>query len=49
MKKKGHHLQLFGDLDLFFGGSQIILIDSTGMMHGSADPRRGGVAMGFQP
>jgi gamma-glutamyltranspeptidase/glutathione hydrolase len=47
MKKKGHKLQLFGDFDLFFGGAQIILFDSTGMMHGSADPRRGGTAMGY--
>jgi gamma-glutamyltranspeptidase/glutathione hydrolase len=47
MKKKGHQLQLYGDFDLFFGGAQIILIDSSGTMYGSADPRRGGVAMGY--
>jgi len=47
MKKKGHQLQLYGDFDLFFGGAQIILIDSLGTMHGSADPRRGGTAMGY--
>jgi gamma-glutamyltranspeptidase/glutathione hydrolase len=49
MKQKGHQLQLYGDFDLFFGGAQIILIDSSGTMHGSADPRRGGTAMGYQP
>jgi gamma-glutamyltranspeptidase/glutathione hydrolase len=47
MKKKGHQLQLFGDFDLFFGGAQIILVDSSGTMYGSADPRRGGTAMGY--
>lgn len=47
MKKKGHQLQLYGDFDLFFGGAQIILVDSSGTMYGSADPRRGGTAMGY--
>jgi gamma-glutamyltranspeptidase/glutathione hydrolase len=48
MKKKGHTLKLYGDFDLFFGGSQIILVDPvTKMYHGSADPRRGGTAMGY--
>jgi gamma-glutamyltranspeptidase/glutathione hydrolase len=47
MKNKGHKLQLFGDFDLFFGGAQIILVDPSGMMYGSADPRRGGTAMGY--
>lgn len=47
MKKKGHQLRLYGDFDLFFGGAQIILVDSTGTMYGSADPRRGGTAMGY--
>ena len=48
MKKKGHNLQLYGDFDLFFGGAQIILVDpATGRFQGSADPRRGGVAMGY--
>lgn len=47
MQKKGHQLRLYGDYDLFFGGAQIILVDSTGTMYGSADPRRGGTAMGY--
>ncbi|MFH0990696.1 MAG: gamma-glutamyltransferase family protein [bacterium] len=47
MKKKGHKLQLYGDYDLFFGGAQIILVDPSGIMHGVADPRRGGTAMGY--
>jgi gamma-glutamyltranspeptidase/glutathione hydrolase len=47
MKKKGHQLQLYGEFDLFFGGAQIILVDSVGTLHGCADPRRGGTAMGY--
>jgi gamma-glutamyltranspeptidase/glutathione hydrolase len=47
MKKKGHQLQLFGEFDLFFGGAQIILVDPSGTLHGCADPRRGGTAMGY--
>jgi gamma-glutamyltranspeptidase / glutathione hydrolase len=47
MKKKGHQLQLFGEFDLFFGGAQIIMVDPSGVLHGCADPRRGGAAMGY--
>ncbi len=47
MKKKGHQLQLYGEFDLFFGGAQIILVDPFGTLHGCADPRRGGTAMGY--
>ena len=47
LKNKGHNLREHGELDLFFGGAQIIMIDQA--MHtfyGSADPRRGGAAIG---
>ncbi|MBW7888154.1 MAG: gamma-glutamyltransferase family protein [Bacteroidetes bacterium] len=48
LKKKGHRLREYGDFDLFFGGAQIIMIDqSTNTLYGSADPRRGGVAIGY--
>lgn len=47
MKKKGHHLRLHDEFDLFFGGAQIILVNPSGTMYGSADPRRGGTAMGY--
>ncbi len=48
LKKRGHALRVYGDYDLFFGGAQIILRDpSTGLLSGSADPRRGGVALGY--
>jgi gamma-glutamyltranspeptidase len=47
LKQKGHRLKLYGDLDLFFGGAQMILYNhETGTFYGSADPRRGGVAIG---
>jgi gamma-glutamyltranspeptidase / glutathione hydrolase len=47
LKKKGHRLKLYGDMDLFFGGAQMILYDrQTRTYYGSADPRRGGVAIG---
>jgi gamma-glutamyltranspeptidase len=47
LKKKGHKLKLYGDFDLFFGGAQMILFDrQTRTYYGSADPRRGGAAIG---
>ncbi len=48
MQQRGHTLRLYGELDLFFGGSQIIVADpARRTYHGSADPRRGGSAMGY--
>jgi gamma-glutamyltranspeptidase/glutathione hydrolase len=48
LERRGHILKVYGDFDLFFGGAQIILRDpATGMLSGSADPRRGGVAIGY--
>ncbi|MBM4170971.1 MAG: hypothetical protein FJ214_03775 [Ignavibacteria bacterium] len=36
------------DYDLFFGGAQFVIIDpKTGRYFGSADRRRGGVALGY--
>lgn len=48
LRARGHALQVYGDFDLFFGGAQLILRDpATGILSGSADPRRGGVAIGY--
>ena len=48
LKLKGHNVQVLGDYDLFFGGAQLITVDSvTGIFYGSADPRRGGIALGY--
>ncbi|QOJ28855.1 MAG: gamma-glutamyltransferase family protein [Ignavibacteriales bacterium] len=48
LKQKGHKLRIYGDYDLFFGGASLITIDPvTGVATGSADPRRGGNAIGL--
>lgn len=48
LKKRGHNVQVLGDYDLFFGGAQLITVDPiTGIYYGSADPRRGGIAVGY--
>lgn len=48
LRKKGHTLRVYGEYDLFFGGAQLIMFDqNTGIMYGSADLRRGGVAIGY--
>lgn len=48
LKQKGHELQLKKDFDLYFGGAQGIVIDQrNGVMHGGADPRRDGKAIGY--
>ena len=48
LKLKGHKLDIRKDFDLYFGGAQGIVIDpDTGMLHGGADPRRDGKALGY--
>jgi gamma-glutamyltranspeptidase/glutathione hydrolase len=48
LKQRGHSLRVYGAFDLFFGGAQIILVDPVSRLYyGSADPRRGGVAIGY--
>ena len=48
LTRRGHSLQVYGEYDLFFGGAQIIRRDpQTGRLEGSADPRRGGAAIGY--
>jgi gamma-glutamyltranspeptidase/glutathione hydrolase len=43
----GHSIRFLGEMDLFFGGVQIAAIrPETGELVGSADPRRGGNALG---
>ena len=45
LERKGHHIQVYDDFDLFFGGAQIVMYDAeTGQFYGSADKRRGGSA-----
>ncbi|MBN2010856.1 gamma-glutamyltransferase [candidate division KSB1 bacterium] len=48
LRAKGHDINELGELDLYFGGVQLILIDpATGELIGSSDPRRSGVAVGY--
>jgi gamma-glutamyltranspeptidase/glutathione hydrolase len=48
LERMGHSLRKYEGRDLFFGGVQMILVDPvTGMYYGSADKRRGGVALGY--
>lgn len=46
--QKGHELDVKKDFDLYFGGAQGVVIDQkTGKLHGGADPRRDGKAIGY--
>jgi gamma-glutamyltranspeptidase/glutathione hydrolase len=48
LQKAGHQFERLGEMDLFFGGVQMILIDrNTGTLYGSSDPRRSGVALAY--
>lgn len=48
VESKGHNIRVRGDYDLFFGGAQMIMIDwDNHKFYGSADVRRGGMALGF--
>lgn len=48
LKKKGHTLKIYKPFDLYFGGAQAVVRNpKTGELHGGADPRRDGVAMGY--
>jgi len=44
----GHKLKIHSDYDNYFGGAQGIIVNSkTGKLHGGADSRRDGVAVGY--
>ena len=48
LTEMGHNLKYYAAPDLFFGGAQLIFVDQkTGTYFGSADKRRGGVAIGY--
>ena len=48
LEEMGHAVRIRADYDNYFGGAQGILIDpKTHKLHGGADSRRDGVALGF--
>jgi gamma-glutamyltranspeptidase/glutathione hydrolase len=48
LKKRGHTIKIHQNYDNYFGGAQGILVDpQTGELHGGADSRRDGAAIGY--
>lgn len=48
LEEMGHTLRVYEEIDLFFGGVQMIHINPEDKLYyGSADPRRGGMAVGY--
>ena len=48
LRVMGHPIEVLGEMDLFFGGVQLIVVDTdSGLLIGSSDPRRSGVARGY--
>jgi len=47
LKKKGYELHLAGPYHVYFGGAHGIVINSSGLLMGAADKRRGGAARGY--
>ncbi len=48
LRQMGHQLIIKKDFDLYFGGAQGVVIDQkSGVLHGGADPRRDGKAIGY--
>lgn len=48
LKAFGHPVQIFGEMDLYFGGVQLVVVDTEkNIYYGSSDPRRSGMAKGY--
>ena len=48
LRAKGHKVTVKGDMDLYFGGAQAVLVNAkTRTLYGGADPRRDGFAVGY--
>ncbi len=48
LSEMGYEIKVYKGIDLFFGGAQLIYVDpKTGRYYGTADKRRGGVALGY--
>lgn len=48
LEKFGHQIRIRGDYDTYFGGAQgIMILEKEGLIHGGADSRRDGYAVGY--
>ncbi len=47
LEARGQKFEVKGPMDLYFGGVHAIMIMPDGKLHGGADPRRDGVAVGY--
>ena len=48
LEAMGYYVEVYNDINLYFGGVHAISFDmATGTMHGGADPRRDGKAIGY--
>ena len=47
LEDKGHTLEIYKEMDVFFGGAQGAMILPNGKIRGCADPRRSGKAVGY--
>lgn len=47
LEEMGHVIDVKGDVDLYFGGAQCIMMEDSGTLHGGGDPRRDGQAVGY--
>jgi gamma-glutamyltranspeptidase / glutathione hydrolase len=47
LARKGYRIEVKKDFDLYFGGAQGVMIDSSGVLTGGADPRRDGSVAGY--
>lgn len=47
LEKMGHKIDSKEYLDPYFGGVQCIILEKSGVIHGGADPRRDGQAIGY--
>jgi gamma-glutamyltranspeptidase/glutathione hydrolase len=48
LKARGHKISVRGEMDLYFGGAQGVMVDAKARkLLGAADPRRDGFAAGY--
>jgi len=47
LEARGHKFDVKKEMDLYFGGAQGVMFAPDGKLHGGADPRRDGLAVGY--